>query len=84
MQWQLPNGTIELPLATGSAAGTLLVPFTGLTNMPGIYFQPATNTTAIENSTVTFSLLATNQASVSYQWRLNGTNLPGATRRCWF
>ncbi len=78
VQWQLPNGTIELPLATGSAAGTLLVPFTGLTNMPGIYFQPATNTTAIENSSATFSLLVTNQANVSYQWRLSGTNLPGA------
>jgi regulation of enolase protein 1 (concanavalin A-like superfamily) len=78
VQWQLPDGTIELPLATGSAAGTLLVPFTGLTNLPGIYFQPATNTTAIENSSVTFSLLVTNQANVSYQWQLSGTNLPGA------
>jgi len=26
----------------------------------------------------TFSLLVTNQATVSYQWRLSGTNLPGA------
>ena len=78
VQWQLPNGTIELPLATGSAADTLLVPFTGLTNKPGIYVQPATNATAIENSSVTFSLLATNQAAVSYQWRLSGTNLSGA------
>ncbi|HXR03405.1 MAG TPA: lamin tail domain-containing protein, partial [Verrucomicrobiae bacterium] len=78
VQWQLPDGTIELPLATGSAAGTLLVPFTGLMNMPGIYFQPATNTVGLENSTVTFSLLATNPAPVFYQWRLSGTNLPGA------
>jgi len=78
VQWQLPDGTIELPLATGSAAGTLLVPFTGLTNRPGIYFQPATNTVGLENSAVTFSLLATNPAPVCYQWRLSGTNLPGA------
>jgi regulation of enolase protein 1 (concanavalin A-like superfamily) len=78
VQWQLPIGTIELPLATGSAAGTLLVLFTGLTNMPGIYFQPATNTVGLENSTVTFSLLATNPAPVCYQWRLSATNLPGA------
>jgi regulation of enolase protein 1 (concanavalin A-like superfamily) len=79
VQWQLPNGTIELPLASGSSAGTLLVPFTGLTNMPGIYFQPATNTVGLENSTVTFSLLVTNPAPVSYQWQLSGTNLPGAS-----
>ena len=78
VQWQLPNGTIELPLATGSAAGTLLVPFTGLTNMPGINLQPATNTVGVENGTATFSLLATNPAPVSYQWRLSGTNLPSA------
>ena len=78
VQWQLPNGTIELPLATGSATGTLLVPFTGLTNMPGIFLQPATNTVSLETGTATFSLLATNPAPVSYQWRLSGTNVPGA------
>ena len=77
MQWELPNGTIELPLTTPSAAGTLLIPFTGLTNAPGIYLQP-TNTTGIENDNVTFSLLVTNQSNVSYQWLLNATNLPGA------
>ena len=78
VQWQLPNGNIELPLATPSAAGTLLIPFTGITNRPGIYWQP-TNTTAIESGSVTFSVLVTNQSSVSYQWQLNTTNLPGAT-----
>ncbi|MGA2853748.1 MAG: lamin tail domain-containing protein, partial [Verrucomicrobiota bacterium] len=78
VQWQLPDGTIELPLASGSTAGTLLVPFTGLTNMPGIYLQPATNTAGLENGTATLSLLATNPAPVNYQWRLSGTNLPGA------
>ncbi|HEY5233368.1 MAG TPA: lamin tail domain-containing protein [Verrucomicrobiae bacterium] len=79
VQWQLPDGTIELPLATGSADGTLLVPFTGLTNMPGIYFQPATNTIGLESGTATFFLLATNPAPLRYQWRLSGTNLPGAS-----
>ena len=79
VQWQLPDGTIELPLASGSTAGTLLIPFTGLTNLPGIFLQPATNTAALENGTVTFSLLATNPAPLSYQWQLSGTNLPGAS-----
>ena len=35
VQWQLPDGTIELPLATGSAAGTLLIPFTGADELAG-------------------------------------------------
>ena len=77
VQWQLPNGNIELPLATASAAGTLLIPYTGLTNLPGIFWQP-TNATAVENGSVTFALLVTNQASVSYRWLWNNTNLPGA------
>ena len=77
VQWELPNGVIELPMTTPSAAGTLLIPFTGVDNTPGIYWQP-TNTTAIEDGTVAFSVLVTNQASVSYQWHLNATNLPGA------
>ncbi len=78
VQWELPNGTVETPLATGSAAGTLLVPFTGATNLPGIFSQP-TNTAATENDNVTLSVLVTNQANVSYRWLLNSANLPGAT-----
>ena len=78
VQWELPDGTIELPLTTESASGTLLIPFTGLTNLPGIYQQPA-NETEIEDGNVTFSLLVTNQSNVSYQWLVNSTNLPGAT-----
>jgi regulation of enolase protein 1 (concanavalin A-like superfamily) len=77
VQWQLPNGTVETPLGTPSAAGTLLIPFTGLTNFPGIYLSP-TNTTAVEDHNVTFSLSVTNQSSVSYQWHMGATNLPGA------
>jgi len=77
VQWELPNGTVELPMTIPSAAGTLLIPFTGLTNFPGIYLQP-TNTTGVEDSSVTLSLLVTNQSNVSYQWLLNATNLPGA------
>ncbi len=78
VRWALPNSTIEEPMTTASGAGTLLIPFTGLTNTPGIYLQPAANTTGVENGNATFSLLVTNQANVSYQWRLNSTNLPGA------
>jgi regulation of enolase protein 1 (concanavalin A-like superfamily) len=79
VQWQLPKGTIELPLASGSPAGTVLIPFTGTANVPGIYAQPATNTIGIENGIAVFSLLATNQATLGYQWRLNGANVPGGS-----
>jgi regulation of enolase protein 1 (concanavalin A-like superfamily) len=78
VQWQLPNGTVELPLASGSPSGAILIPFTGATTFPGIYSQPVNNTVGIESGNVGFSLLATNQANLGYQWRLNGTNLPGA------
>ena len=78
VRWQLPDATIEEPLATLSGAGTRLIPFTGLTNTPGIYLQPAASTAGVENGNATFSLLVTNQANVRYQWRLNATNLPGA------
>jgi len=78
VQWVLPDGTVELPLTTPSATGTLLIPFTGLTNVPGIYLPP-TDATGVEDGNVTFSLLVTNQSNVSYQWLLNSTNLPGAT-----
>jgi regulation of enolase protein 1 (concanavalin A-like superfamily) len=79
VQWQLPDGTVELPLASGSAAGTLLIPFTGETNVPGIFVQPPANTIGFEGGTSTISLLATNPASLSYQWRLNGAIVPGAS-----
>lgn len=79
VQWQLPSGTVELPLASGSPAGTLLIPFTGAANVPGIYSQPPANTMGVENGTAAFALLVTNQASVTYQWRVNGANVAGAS-----
>ena len=77
VEWALPNGIVELPMTTPSAAGTLLIPFTGVDNLPGIYWQP-TNATVVETGAAMFSVLVTNQSSVSYQWQLNATNLPGA------
>ncbi len=78
VRWQLPDSTIEEPMTAFSAAGTLMIPFTGLTNKPGIYWQPVANTIGVENGNATISLLVTNQANVGYQWQLNSTNLPGA------
>ncbi|MGA2862971.1 MAG: lamin tail domain-containing protein [Verrucomicrobiota bacterium] len=76
VRWQLPNGTNEEPLAAWSAAGTRLVPCTGLDSLPGLYLQP-TNLTVSDGYDALFAVLATNQSALSYQWLLNGTNLSG-------
>ena len=70
VRWQLPNFNFEEPLTASSAAGTKLVPFTGVDDPPGIY-QQTTNLTVIEGRNATFTVLVTNQSSVSYQWYLN-------------
>ena len=80
VRWELPNGVIEEPLASSSAAGTLLIPYNGTNTVPGIYTQPA-SVTVVEQANATFSLLATNWSSVGYQWRLNGNNLAGVLSR---
>jgi uncharacterized repeat protein (TIGR03806 family) len=79
VRWQMPNGTFEEPLTASSAAGTRLIPCTGITSTPGFFYQP-TNATVAESANATFSLLATNQSPMIYQWQRSGTNLPGATQ----
>jgi regulation of enolase protein 1 (concanavalin A-like superfamily) len=76
VRWQLPEGTIEEPMSTGTAAGTLLIPCSGVNAMPGLYRQP-TNMTILEKQNVFFSVLVTNPCPVAYQWRCNGTNVTG-------
>ena len=70
LRWELPNFTFEEPLTATSAAGTKLVPYTGVDDFPGI-FQQTTNLTVVEGQDATLSVLVTNQSSVSYQWYLN-------------
>ncbi len=45
---------------------------------PSIQTQP-TNRTAAIGASVTFSLIATGTAPLTFQWRKDGSNLPGAT-----
>ncbi|HUD48316.1 MAG TPA: PA14 domain-containing protein, partial [Candidatus Baltobacteraceae bacterium] len=77
VRWQLPNGTFEQPMAAVSAAGTLLIPYTGVNSQPGIFAQ-SSNTTVVEELSVAFSVLMTNQAPVTYQWFDTNGELPGA------
>jgi len=44
----------------------------------GTVFANSTNS-AIAGSTATFTVLATGTAPLSYQWKFNGVNIPGAT-----
>src|SRR5207244_4513803 len=81
VRWQMPNGAIEEPLTAMSAAGTLLIPFNGTTNiLPGIYTQP-TNTTAVEGATAIFSVLVTNWGPVAYRWQTNGADITSTNAR---
>ena len=73
VRWQLPSGDIEEPI-TNTVSGTRLIPFRGTIAVPGIYTQP-TNLTLLEGRTATFSLLTTNQGTVTYQWQLNGADI---------
>jgi uncharacterized repeat protein (TIGR03806 family) len=79
VRWQMPDGAFEEPLTASSAAGTRLIPCTGIASTPGFFYQP-TNASVAESANATFSLLATNQSPMTYQWQRSGTNLPGATQ----
>lgn len=69
--WELPNGTLEQPMAAVSSAGTLVVPYTGIDAIPGVFAQ-TTNATVVEGSATNLFVLTTNQSSMTYQWLVNG------------
>jgi uncharacterized repeat protein (TIGR03806 family) len=77
VRWQLPDGTFEEPIPATNSAGARLIPCTSSNSIPGVFVQPA-SVSVPEHFNAVFSLLVTNQAPVSYQWRVNGTNVPGA------
>ena len=79
VRWKLPNGTFEEPMTASTAAGTRLIPFTGVNTLPGFFVQP-TNTSVLESSNASFALLVTNQSAMTYQWQRSSTNLAGATK----
>ena len=59
-------------LGLAMAAGTASAALPSITSQP----QSRTNTCGV---TATFSLAATGDAPLTYQWRFNGANLSGAT-----
>ena len=68
--------TVTIASSTGnvtSSAATLTV-----NTPPSITAQPA-NTTVIAGQTATFSVTAAGTAPLTYQWKMNGTAISGAT-----
>jgi hypothetical protein len=61
----------------GKNYGTLMLKITE-TNAPIIIVQP-TNRTILTNGSVFFGIVAAGTTPLSYQWRFNGTDLPGET-----
>jgi len=78
VRWQLPNGTYEQPMNAVTTAGTRLIPCNGVNTLPGIYVPPA-SVTVVENQSAVFSLLATNQGPLGYQWFASGVRVAGAS-----
>lgn len=71
VRWQWPDGTIEEPIPAA-----YLSPY----GMPGpLISEPPTNTVAVEGGPVSFRVGVVNVDPLTYQWRRNGTNVPGAT-----
>ncbi|MEJ5237733.1 MAG: lamin tail domain-containing protein [Limisphaera sp.] len=77
VRWQLPNGTIEEPIPASRC-----IPY-GL-GAPVITVQP-TNVTVVEGGMAGFRVELARALGATYQWKRNGTNLPGATSAAlWF
>jgi len=86
------NSTLILPNVSGANAGSYTVVITNVANSvtstpavlsisapPAITSQPNPNNPLPIGGSVTFSVTASSSSPLTYQWRLNGVNLLGAT-----
>ncbi|HLP76569.1 MAG TPA: lamin tail domain-containing protein, partial [Candidatus Paceibacterota bacterium] len=71
VRWQLPGGTIEEPIPASRCEPYGFGP-------PQITSQP-TNVTVVEGNLATFNVSLLRTFGSTYQWKRNGTNIPGAT-----
>jgi CotH kinase protein/Lamin Tail Domain/Putative Ig domain/PA14 domain len=71
VRWQLPSGAFETPIPASR-----FQPY-GLSG-PVVSVQP-TNLSVIEGGTAIFSVSLGRSVGATYQWKRNGTNIPGAT-----
>jgi hypothetical protein len=71
VRWRLPNGVIEEPIPNNR----LLVYGLG----PPVISQQPTNFTTVEAGAATFTVRLQRMIGATFQWKRNGTNIPGAT-----
>jgi len=71
VRWRLPNGVIEEPIPNNR----LLVYGLG----PPVISQQPTNFTAVEAGSAAFTVRLQRMIGATFQWKRNGTNIPGAT-----
>lgn len=81
LDYALPNHAGEYTVVVSNSLGTALSPPAALTvtvQAPVITMQPASQT-ALGGSSVALSVVAVGVPAPTYQWRLNGADIPGAT-----
>ncbi len=71
VRWLRPDNVDEAPIPAD-----YLLPFGTLFTAPQISEQP-TNTTVVEGQMVSFSVKTKGISLATYQWKRNGTNIPG-------
>ncbi|HHY86396.1 MAG TPA: hypothetical protein GYA07_12825 [Verrucomicrobia bacterium] len=70
VRWRLPSGVVEEPIPASRCVPYGLGP-------PVITTQP-TNVTVVEGGTAAFSVALARTVGATFQWKRNGTNIPGA------
>ncbi len=73
VRWQLPGGTIEEPIPASR-----LLAYGGAPTSPPIITQQPTNVTVVEGGAAAFTVRLSNADLLTFQWKRNGTNIPGA------
>jgi hypothetical protein len=71
VRWRLPNGVIEEPIPNNR----LLVYGLG----PPVISQQPANVTVVEAGSATFTVRLQRMIGATFQWKRNGTSIPGAT-----
>ena len=81
VRWQLPDDTMEDPIVARPSGKTerLILYRTNVVVAP-VVLRQTTNQFIVEGRPVTFSVIASNQSPVSYQWQMDSADIPGATR----
>ena len=69
--------SISMSGTNTNTSGTVSLQYSTLT--PPLYSLLPVTQTDPSNATVTLSVATTGSPSITYQWQLNGTNIPGAT-----